>query len=98
MALALPLPRVADALTVAVAMQEALASEPWPEGAVVRVRIGVHTGEAEERGGDYFGTAVNRGARLDGRRARWTGGVLAGECRARRRCRLVAEPGGAPVA
>jgi len=28
------------------------------------VRMGIHTGEAEERGGDYFGPAVNRAARL----------------------------------
>ena len=26
--------------------------------------MAVHTGEAEERGGDYFGPAVNRAARL----------------------------------
>src|SRR5262249_26329610 len=36
--------------------------EPWPTA--LRVRMGVHTGEAEERGGDYFGPAVNRAARL----------------------------------
>ena len=54
----------ADALTVAVAMQGALAAEPWPAGAVIRVRMGVHTGEASERDGNYFGTAVNRAARL----------------------------------
>jgi class 3 adenylate cyclase len=26
--------------------------------------MGVHTGEVEERGGNYFGPAVNRAARL----------------------------------
>ena len=30
----------------------------------MRVRMGVHTGEAEERDGDYLGPAVNRAARL----------------------------------
>jgi class 3 adenylate cyclase len=30
----------------------------------LRVRIGVHTGEAELRDGDYYGPAVNRAARL----------------------------------
>ncbi len=30
----------------------------------MRVRMGVHTGEASERDGDYFGPAVNRAARL----------------------------------
>jgi predicted ATPase/class 3 adenylate cyclase len=56
--------RAGDALAAAVAMQEGLGAEPWPEGATVRVRIGVHTGEASERDGDYFGTVVNRAARL----------------------------------
>jgi predicted ATPase/class 3 adenylate cyclase len=30
----------------------------------LKVRMAVHTGSAEERGGDYFGPAVNRAARL----------------------------------
>ena len=30
----------------------------------VRVRMGIHTREAVERGGDYFGATVNRAARL----------------------------------
>ena len=30
----------------------------------VRVRMGLHTGEAEWRDADYFGTVVNRAARL----------------------------------
>ena len=34
-------------------------------GPVLRVRIGVHVGEAEERGGDYFGPAVNTAARVE---------------------------------
>jgi len=56
--------RTGDALTATVAIQEALAGESWPEGATIRVRIGVYTGEASERDGDYFGPAVNRAARL----------------------------------
>jgi predicted ATPase/class 3 adenylate cyclase len=52
------------ALDAAVAAQTALASEPWPTASPLRVRMGIHTGEAELRGGDYFGTAVNRAARL----------------------------------
>ena len=35
-------------------------------GPVLRVRMGVHTGEAEERDGDFFGPAVNRAARIMG--------------------------------
>jgi hypothetical protein len=56
--------RATDGLGAAVDAQAALATEGWPEGAAVRVRMGVHTGEASERDGDYFGPSVNRAARL----------------------------------
>ena len=36
----------------------------------LRVRMGIHTGAAELRDGDYYGTAVNRAARLMSARAR----------------------------
>jgi predicted ATPase/class 3 adenylate cyclase len=52
------------ALAAAIEVQRALASVDWPAGAKLRVRMGVHTGEAHERGGDYFGPAVNRAARV----------------------------------
>ena len=32
--------------------------------AAFRVRIALHTGEADQREGDYFGSAVNRAARV----------------------------------
>jgi class 3 adenylate cyclase len=35
-----------QAIAAAVAIQRRLAAEPWPEGAAVRIRIGLHTGEA----------------------------------------------------
>ena len=54
-----------DALAAAVVAQRAFAAEPWPEGAELRVRIAVHTGEAQLRdGGNYVGAALNRGARI----------------------------------
>jgi predicted ATPase len=56
--------RAGDALAAAVTAQAALAVEPWPPGAEIRVRMGLHTGECAERRGDYFGSAVNRAARL----------------------------------
>jgi class 3 adenylate cyclase len=56
--------RVGDALATASATQAMLRAESWPEGAVIRVRMALHTGEASERGGDYFGPAVNLTARL----------------------------------
>lgn len=56
--------RVGDALSAASAVQDALREEPWPSDAVLGVRIGLHAGEAQERGGDYFGPAVNLAARV----------------------------------
>jgi predicted ATPase/class 3 adenylate cyclase len=53
-----------DAIAAAVDAQRALTVEPWPEATELRVRIGIHTGPAEQRDGDYYGTAVNRAARL----------------------------------
>jgi predicted ATPase/class 3 adenylate cyclase len=53
-----------DALDAAVAAQHALATERWGETGPLRVRIGLHTGEAEFRTGDYHGGALNRAARL----------------------------------
>src|ERR671921_1938329 len=39
---------------------------PWPTPRPIQVRIGIHTGEAELRDGDYYGSAVNRCARIRG--------------------------------
>ena len=54
----------ADATAAALAIQRALIAEPWPTPRPVTVRIGVHTGEAQLRDGDYYGSAVNRCARI----------------------------------
>ncbi|HEY8217773.1 MAG TPA: adenylate/guanylate cyclase domain-containing protein [Acidimicrobiia bacterium] len=54
-----------DALESTFDAQRALADERWPEATgPLRVRMGVHTGEAELRDGDYYGQALNRAARL----------------------------------
>ena len=53
-----------EAIDAALAAQRALFAEPWPEAVALRVRMGIHTGETQERDGDYFGTAVNRAARV----------------------------------
>ena len=58
--------RATDAVAGAVEVQEALAATSWPGGLELRVRIAVHTGEAHERRGDFFGPALNRAARLRG--------------------------------
>jgi predicted ATPase len=44
--------------------QRRLAYAEWP-GPALRVRMGIHLGEAVERGGDYFGPVVNLTARLE---------------------------------
>ncbi|HXY93891.1 MAG TPA: adenylate/guanylate cyclase domain-containing protein, partial [Acidimicrobiia bacterium] len=54
----------ADAVCAARDAQLALGSEAWEGTARLRVRMGIHTGPAQCRDGDYFGTAVNRAARL----------------------------------
>ena len=56
--------RASDAVEAAVAAQHDLGAESWPAATPIRVRMGLHTGEAEERDGDYFGTALNRSARI----------------------------------
>jgi class 3 adenylate cyclase/tRNA A-37 threonylcarbamoyl transferase component Bud32 len=53
-----------DVLEAALSAQRANFSEPWDEQCRIRVRMALHTGEAEEREGDYFGPPVNRLARL----------------------------------
>ncbi len=57
--------RASDAIAAAVELQESFTSEEWASSGL-RVRIGVHTGEAVERDGDYFGPTVNRAARIMG--------------------------------
>jgi predicted ATPase/class 3 adenylate cyclase len=53
-----------DALAAALEAQLELTAHPWPDDAVVTVRMGLHTGDAEERDGDYFGHEVNKSARV----------------------------------
>ena len=53
-----------DAVEAAIRVQRAMAAEPWARGAVVKVRIGIHTGEAELAAGVYVGMDVHRAARI----------------------------------
>ena len=55
-----------QAVAAAIAAQRALAAEQWGSVGPLRVRMGLHTGVAEERGGDYYGPVLNRAARLMG--------------------------------
>jgi DNA-binding SARP family transcriptional activator len=56
--------RASDAVAGAVELQKALGAASWPGELELRVRMALHTGEAHEREGDYFGPALNRAARL----------------------------------
>ena len=53
-----------DAVAAAGAAQAGLGAGSWPAGTAPRVRMGLHSGEASPTGGDYFGPAVNRAARV----------------------------------
>ena len=57
-------PSARQAVVAAVAAQRAIAAEPWAPDAVVRVRMGLHTGEAELAGGSLVGLDINRAARI----------------------------------
>lgn len=56
--------RATDAALAAVVLQRTITAEPWPDPIQLSVRVAIHTGEAQLRDGDYFGTTVNRAARL----------------------------------
>jgi predicted ATPase len=57
-------PSAAAAVSACLAAQRRLAEEPWGETGPLRVRMGLHAGEAQTRTGDYFGPTVNRAARI----------------------------------
>jgi predicted ATPase/class 3 adenylate cyclase len=54
--------RASDGVAAAIDAQRALATDDAV--GVLRVRMALHSGATDERGGDYFGPAVNRVARL----------------------------------
>jgi class 3 adenylate cyclase len=57
-------PRARDAVAGAVAAQRSLAEQTWPDGAEVRVRMGLHTGEPSLGDEGYLGLDVVRAARI----------------------------------
>jgi predicted ATPase/class 3 adenylate cyclase len=58
--------RAQDAVVAACEIQRAFRAEPWPTAIPLCVRMALHTGAAELREGDYYGSEVNRCARLRG--------------------------------
>ena len=57
-------PSARSALAACVAGQVVLAAERWPHGVTVKVRMGLHTGEAAPHNGRYTALAVNQAARI----------------------------------
>ncbi len=56
--------RPGDAVAWSGDLQAAVRREPWPRSVEVRARIGLHTGQADEHAGNYFGPVVNVAACL----------------------------------
>jgi class 3 adenylate cyclase len=59
--------RASDAVAAASAMQQALHAEPWSLPEALRVRVALHTGEADLREDGYYGPR----APAPRRRGRW---------------------------
>ncbi len=59
-------PRAREAVGAAVSVQRAHAAADWPDGARVRMRIGLHTGEPAVGDEGYHGLDVVRAARICG--------------------------------
>ena len=57
-------PEARAAVAAAIDAQRALAAHEWPDGLDLRVRMGLHSGEAHMAGDDYGGFEVNRAARI----------------------------------
>jgi len=53
-----------EAVRAAVDSQRALATEPWPDGVEVNVRMGLHAGEASESAAGLVGLDIHRAARI----------------------------------
>ena len=53
-----------DAVSAAVAAQQAVVAEVWGDLDPLRVRMALHTGAAQHRDNDYFGPTLNRVAHL----------------------------------
>lgn len=53
-----------EAVSAAAAVQRAMNREPWPDGHVLRLRVGVHTGTPAVGDEGYVGVDVHRAARI----------------------------------
>src|SRR2546425_303 len=53
-----------DAVRAALVIQDAVATQQWPQEAGIRLRIGIHTGAPQLVAGAYVGVDVHRAARI----------------------------------
>jgi len=60
----LAFPRASDAVLAAAELQRALEAEPWPPDGVVRLRVGIHTGEPDLGEEGYVGMDVVVASRI----------------------------------
>ncbi len=56
--------RAEDAILACFEAQRTLKTKTWGDLGSLKVRMSLHTGEADERDGDYYGPTLNRVARL----------------------------------
>ena len=87
-----------SAVAAALDAQALLAGEAWPTVTPIRVRMGLHTGEAELRDGGLFRHGGEPGGPVDGGRPRRAGAVLVGDRRAGGGRCDAGGSGGAPAA
>jgi class 3 adenylate cyclase/tetratricopeptide (TPR) repeat protein len=52
------------AVRAAITAQKMVAAEPWPNRIPLRIRMGIHVGSSDERDGDFYGSTLNRAARV----------------------------------
>src|SRR5689334_12522323 len=67
-------PAARQAMAAAIAGQRAIAAHDWPKGTDLKVRMGIHAGEAVMGGRDYTGIDVHRTARIAA--AAWGGEII----------------------
>ncbi len=70
-------PAARQAMAAAIDGQRAIAAHQWPNAAELKVRIGIHAGEAVMGGRDYTGIDVHRTARIAA--AAWGGEIIASD-------------------
>ncbi|MGQ9706355.1 MAG: tetratricopeptide repeat protein [bacterium] len=63
-----------EPIECALQLQKHFQSQNWGNVGELRIRIALHMGEADRRGGDFFGSTVNRTARI--LNACWGGQIL----------------------